>query len=167
LYFPTKQPSGRVEGVPTIDEVRKFLAGHGIPVLEFATPTPTVATAAAAVGCSEGEIAKTILFLVGNKAVAVVAAGDVRVKGPLLKKATGLSGQVRLPQPAEVVHHTGYAAGGVCPFLLPSQLPVLVDSSLRRFGTVYPAAGNDHSAVPLSVDRLLALTGGCEVTVCA
>jgi len=152
--------------MPTIVDVKKYLAERGIAVLEFAAPTPTAATAAEAVGCSVAEIAKTILFLIGNRAVAVVAAGDVRVKGSLLKRVTGWSGQVRLPQPAEVIRHTGYAAGGVCPFLLPQQLPVLIDASLRRFEIIYPAAGNDYSAVPLSVDRLLELTGGREVTVC-
>ena len=44
---------------------------------------------------------------------------------------------------------------------------VVVDRSLRRYATVYPAAGDPHSAVPITVERLLELTGGDEVDVCA
>jgi len=152
--------------MPTIEDVKRHLAERGVAVREFAEPTPTSETAARAVGCSPAEIAKTVLFVVGGVPVAVVTSGDTKVIGSKLKKATGLTGKVKLPAAEEVLRHTGYAPGGVCPFLLPRGLRVVVDSSLRRFTTVYPAAGNDHSAVPLAVDRLLALTGAREVDAC-
>jgi prolyl-tRNA editing enzyme YbaK/EbsC (Cys-tRNA(Pro) deacylase) len=153
--------------MPTIDEVKHFLSSKGIEVLEFAEPTPTSETAALAVGCAVGQIAKTVLFIVGEKPVAVVTSGDLRVKGSALKRALGLSGKVRLPGEEEVFAHTGYRPGGVCPFLLPETLSLVVDSSMRRFLVVYAAAGNDHSAVPVTVDRLLEVTGGIEADVCA
>lgn len=152
--------------MPTIIEVKNYLAARQVAVLEFDLATPCSVTAARAVGCSVAEIAKSILFMVGAEPVLVVTSGDMKVKSSLLKQALGRSGKVRLPEAEEVRQHTGYAPGGVCPFLLPARLPVLVDRSLRRFTTVYPAAGNDFSAVPLSVERLLELTGGREVTVC-
>lgn len=148
--------------MPSIGEIKRYLAGLGIEVREFPEPTPTSDTAARAVGCSVGEIAKTILFLVGGTPVAVVTSGDAKVKGSKLKKATGLTGKVKLPTAEEVIRYTGFAPGGVCPFLLPEGIRVIVDRSLRRFRVVYPAAGNDHSAVPITVDRLLAVTGGEE-----
>lgn len=152
--------------MPTIEDVTAHLARRGVAVRRFAAPTPTAQTAARAVGCSPGEIAKTVLFVVGGVPVAVVASGDHKVLGSKLKKATGLTGKVRLPSADEVLRHTGYSPGGVCPFLLPEGLRIVVDRSLRRFSTVYPAAGDDHSAVPLSVDRLLLLTGAHEVDAC-
>ena len=152
--------------MPTIQQVKEYLARHAIEVREFQEDTPTAETAARAVGCSVGEIAKTVLFLVGSEPVAVVTSGDVKVKGSKLKKALGLSGKVRLPSAEEVERHTGYSPGGVCPFLLPAGLRIGVDSSMRRFATVYAAAGNDHSAVPITVDRLLAITGAAEVDAC-
>lgn len=152
--------------MPTVAEVTEFLSARGIPVRTYAEDTPTAATAAAAVGCSVGEIAKTLLFMVGGEPVVVVTAGDRKVKGSKLKRATGRRGKVRLPDAGEVERHTGYRPGGVCPFLLPKELPVVVDGSLRRFATVYPAAGDDHTAVPVSADRLLELTGGSEVDAC-
>jgi len=151
--------------VPTIEDVKKHLVRRGIAVKEFAEPTPTAETAARAVGCSVGEIAKTVLFLVGREPVAVVTSGDAKVKGSLLKQATGLTGKVLLPGAEDVERHTGYSPGGVCPFLLPPALRIVVDSSLRRFPTIYPAAGNDHSAVPITVDRLLEVVGGVEGVV--
>lgn len=152
--------------MPTIDEVKTYLAGHGIRVLEFEEPTPTAETAAMAVGCRAAEIAKSVLLLVGGAPLLVVTCGDMKVNSSRLKQAAGRSGKVRLPQAEEVIAHTGYAPGGVCPFLLPPGLPVFVDASLRRFERVYAAAGNDHSAVPVSAAQLLKLTGGTAVEVC-
>lgn len=152
--------------MPTIDEVKRFLHGRGIAVWEFAEPTPNSETAAKAVGCSVGEIAKSILFIIGGTPVVVVTSGDVRVKGSRLKQALGISGKARLPEAEEVAACTGYAPGGVCPFLLPPGLKVVIDGSMRRFPVVYAAAGNEHSAVPVTVDQLLEITGGVEVEVC-
>jgi len=152
--------------MPTIEDVKQYLRERGIEVWEFEEPTPTSETAARAVGCSVGEIAKSILFIIGGTPVVVVTSGDVRVKGSKLKQAVGFTGKARLPEAEEVAAHTGYAPGGVCPFLLPAGLKVVVDRSMRRFPKVYAAAGNEHSAVPISVEQLLEITGGIEVAVC-
>lgn len=150
----------------TSSDVQQFLEKEGLTVLRAPAPTRDSAAAAAAVGCTVAEIAKSILLLVGNRPVLVVAGGDVRVKGGLLKKATGWSGQVRLPAPEEVVRHTGYPPGAVSPFLLPKGLPVLLDSSLHRFATVYPAAGDEASSVGIAPEHLARLCGGRIATVC-
>lgn len=152
--------------MPTIEDVKQYLRERGIEVWEFEEPTPTSETAARAVGCSVGEIAKSILFIIGGTPVVVVTSGDVRVKGSKLKQAVGFTGKARLPEAEEVAAHTGYAPGGVCPFLLPTGLKVVVDRSMRRFPRVYAAAGNEHSAVPITVEQLLEITGGAEVAVC-
>ena len=114
-----------------------------------------------------GEIAKTVLFIVGDKPVAVVTSGDRKVRGGELKRSMGWTGKVRLPGADEVVAHTGYVPGGVCPFLLPDELPVVLDTSLERFATVYPSAGDAHSGVPLAPARLAEITGARFVDVCA
>lgn len=150
----------------TIHEVKTYLFGLGIEVWEYEQPTPNSVKAAEAVGCTPAEIAKTILFIVGGEPVAIVTSGDLKVNASKLKQATGIKGKARLPDAGEVIQHTGYAPGGVCPFLLPEGLRVLIDRSMRRFETVYAAAGNDHSAVPITIDRLIEVTGGEEVDVC-
>ncbi len=152
--------------MPTIDDVKSYLAEREIDVLEFEAHTPTCETAAAAVGCRPAQIAKSVLFLVGDRPVLVVTCGDQRVKSSKLKQATGFSGKVRLPAAEEVIRHTGYAPGGVCPFLLSPELPLLLDPSMARFDRVYAAAGNDHSAVPVTLNQLQEITGGRLAEVC-
>jgi prolyl-tRNA editing enzyme YbaK/EbsC (Cys-tRNA(Pro) deacylase) len=152
--------------MPTLDDVKGALRKWDLDVWDFEEATPNSRAAAKAVGCSVGEIAKSILVLIGGQPVMVVTSGDVKLKNAKLKQMTGLTGKVRLPEADDVVRHTGYAPGGVCPFLLPPGIRVLIDTSMRRFSKVYAAAGNDHSAVPVTVDELIAVTGGTEVDVC-
>ena len=59
----------------------------------------------------------------------------------------------------EVEQWIGHAPGGVCPFGIKEGVGVYLDESLRKFETVYPAAGDDHSAVKLSVDELEHICG--------
>lgn len=49
--------------------------------------------------------------------------------------------------------------GGVCPFGIKDGIKVYLDESLKRFETVYPAAGNDHSAVRLTIAELEDVAG--------
>lgn len=149
-----------------VREVKAYLKNHGIDVWEYKEQTATAATAAAAVGCSVAEIAKTLLFLVGGQPVVVVTCGDMKVKSSPLKKEFELKGKVKLPQADDVVTYTGYSPGGVCPFLLPEQLPVRLDRSMERFPVVYAAAGNSYSAVPVTVAQLQQLTGGSVADFC-
>ncbi|MCI8275932.1 MAG: YbaK/EbsC family protein, partial [Lachnospiraceae bacterium] len=71
----------------------------------------------------------------------------------------------------QVEEQIGHAPGGVCPFAVRTEVTVYLDVSLKRFETVYPAAGSGHSAVRLSVPELeqysgfqgwVDVCGGCE-----
>jgi prolyl-tRNA editing enzyme YbaK/EbsC (Cys-tRNA(Pro) deacylase) len=150
----------------TLAEVKNYLSEQNIEVLEFEQETATSESAALAVGCTAAEIAKTLLFIVGGNPVVVVTCGDTKVKSSPLKRASGLTGKVKFPQAEDVVSYTGYAPGGVCPFLLPKDLRVLLDQSMMRFDTVYAAAGNCHTAVPVNLEQLKELTGGEIAQVC-
>ena len=67
----------------------------------------------------------------------------------------------------EVEEYIGHAPGGVCPFGIKDGIKVYLDESLKRFETVYPAAGNDHSAVRLTIAELEAVAGAEKwVDVC-
>lgn len=147
-------------------EVQTYLQQNGHAPQNFSQPTPTSAAAAKAIGCSVGEIAKSILLLVGRQPVLVVTSGDTRVKSGRIKQVCALSGQVKLPAPDEVLRWTGYAPGAVSPFLLPENLPVLLDRSLQRFAVVYPAAGTGCSAVAITFEGLRTLCKGRVVDVC-
>ena len=141
----------------------------GERVMVFEKSSATVEEAALAVGCEAKQIAKTMSFLQKEGPVLIVAAGDVRVdnkkyKAQFRQKAKMIPGD-------QVEEQIGHAPGGVCPFAVRTDVTVYLDVSLKRFETVYPAAGSGHSAVRLSVPELerysgfqgwVDVCGGCE-----
>lgn len=138
----------------SIERVKAYFSslGEAERILEFAQSTATVELAAEAVGCMPGMIAKSMTFLVDGAPLLVVLAGDVRVDNHKFKAAFHRKGRM-IPFDA-VEGYIGHASGGVCPFCLKEGVPVYLDVSLRRFETVYPAAGNDHSAIRLTPEEL-------------
>ena len=67
----------------------------------------------------------------------------------------------------EVENRIGHAPGGVCPFGIKESIRVYLDESLKQFETVYPAAGNDHSAAKLTIAELEEVAGAVGwVDVC-
>ena len=126
--------------------------GMGDRCIDLKESSATVALAAQALGTEEARIAKTMSFLLADKPLIIVVAGDAKVdnhkfKMTFHKKAKMIPG-------AECEQYIGHRPGGVCPFCLPEGVPVYLDVSLQRFDIVYPAAGTDHSAVRLSIHEL-------------
>ena len=144
-----------------IDKVKAFLRERGMEerVLEFETSSATVELAAQAVGCEPARIAKTLSFHVGDRVALVVAAGDARIDNPKYKARFGCKAKMLAADEAEPL--IGHGVGGVCPFALNEGVDVFLDESLRRFDTVYPAAGNAASAVRLTPDELERCAAPC------
>ena len=159
-----------------IECVRQYLARfpYEIPVHEFEESTRTAEQAAQAVGVEVGQIAKSVLLLIGDQAVMVVTSGDARVSQSRLKQHLGLTGKVKMPDAEATMQITGFPPGGVCPFALPRPssgrapaVRILIDTSMNRYPVVYIAAGSPRSAAPVTVDQLLAITGGELVDLCS
>ena len=126
--------------------------GLGDRVRVFDVSSATVELAAAALGCEGARIAKTLAFLVNDKAVLIVMAGDAKLDNPKYKAQFGTKAKMLS---AEQVHTlVGHDVGGVCPFGAEPQCEVYLDASLRRFDTVYPACGSSNSAVELHIPEL-------------
>ena len=143
----------------SIEKVREYFKGFGIEdrILEFDVSSATVALTAKALGCEESRIAKTLSFLVDEKAVLIVCAGDVKIDNAKFKaqfktKAKMLTAQ----QAAELI---GHAVGGVCPFAVNEGVRVFLDESLKRFETVFPACGSSNSAIELEIGELEKYSG--------
>ena len=116
--------------------------------------TRTAVEAAAAVGCEVGQIVKSLVFRRRDEIVVVLCAGDRQVD----TKALGLE-----RADADAVRAaTGFAIGGVPPLGHDRELPTLVDSSLRRFETVWCAAGTPHAVFEVETAALLAAIAGHE-----
>ncbi len=149
-----------------IFEVRAWFEANRIPeeIREFPVSSATVELAAQALGVAPQLIAKTLSFETADSAMLLVAAGDARVDNRKFRETFGLKAKMLCAEDA--LRLTGHAVGGVCPFALKSALPVYLDSSLRRFPTVYPAAGSPASCVVITPERLQEITGGVYVDVC-
>ena len=127
-------------------------AGFADRVIVMDENTATVQLAAEALGVEPGRIAKTLSFLRGDGAMMIVAEGVARIDNAKFKQAFGFKARMIPAEQVEAL--TGHAPGGVCPFGRMAGVPVYLDVSLRRYDVVYPAAGDDHSAVRLSLAEL-------------
>ncbi|MBN2861085.1 MAG: YbaK/EbsC family protein [Sphaerochaetaceae bacterium] len=138
----------------SLDTVKSYFSSLNAldKVIELSESSATVELAAAALGCLPAHIAKTMSFDAGGDTLLVVCAGDARIDNRKFKTEFGV--KAKMVSPAEVEERTGHAPGGVCPFAVKEGVKTYLDISLKRFETVYPAAGNDSSAVRLSIGEL-------------
>lgn len=138
----------------SVERVKEYLAAYGAAerVREFDVSSATVELAAKALGCEEARIAKTLSFMLGERVILVVAAGDVKVDNRKYKDFFG--GKAKMLVREDTERLTGHAAGGVCPFAVSDGVEVWLDESLKRFSTVYPACGSASSAIELTPAEL-------------
>ncbi|MFL5968555.1 MAG: YbaK/EbsC family protein [Gaiellaceae bacterium] len=145
---------------PTAERFQAQLRGLGldVEVHELADSTRTAQEAAAAVGAELGQIVKSLVFVDDDGPVLCLCAGDRRVD--LAKLGDG----ARQARGEEVRDATGYAIGGVPPLGHDSPVRTVVDDSLRRFQTLWCAAGTPHAVFPVETEALLAaLPAGAQV----
>lgn len=148
----------------TIESVRAFFTEKlpEVTVIETEASSATVALAAEAHGVEPDQIAKTICLKAGD--IVLLAAGTKRLDNRKFRDHFGA--KPRMLGPEDVVAVTSHPIGGVCPFGLPSPLPVFCDISLRNYDEVVPAAGATNAAVRISPDAMAELTGAEWVDVC-
>ena len=134
-------------------------------IIKFQVSSATVELAAATLSCEPAHIAKTMSFAVDGGAVLVVTAGDTKIDNPKFKAQ--FHTKAKMLTPPEVESLIGHAVGGVCPFAVNEGVKTYLDVSLKRFDTVYPAAGNAASAIKLTIPELEKFSNYIEwVDVC-
>lgn len=151
----------------SIERVREYFRQCGIEnrIMEFDTSSATVELAAEAVGCEPARIAKTLSFKVEEAPILIVAAGDAKIDNPKYKAQFHTKAKMLTRE--EVTELIGHAVGGVCPFAVKEGVKIYLDESLRRFETVYPAAGSSNSAIPMTMEDLEKYSGSSQwVDVC-
>lgn len=153
-------------GKMAIEAVREYLKKWNAEgrILEFDVSSATVELAAQAVGCEPARIAKTLSFKVGDGCILIVTAGDAKVDNAKYKAA--FHTKAKMLSADEVTELVGHAVGGVCPFGVKMGVTVYLDESLKRFGTVFPAAGSSNSAIELTMEELEQFSGGTWIDVC-
>lgn len=137
-----------------IEAVRNYLKEWDADerIVEFPVSSATVELAAQAVGCEPARIAKTLSFLVDDHAVLIVTAGDMKIDNAKYKAF--FHTKAKMLSPDQVVEMVGHAVGGVCPFGVNDGVEIYLDESLRRFQTVFPAAGSSNSAIEVNMEEL-------------
>ena len=148
------------------EEVRQFLNAHGIEtqIQSFTDSTENAYLAAQALGVEIGQIVKSVLFLADGEAVLVLMSGDMNVNTKKLKKLLGVK-KVRIANAETVVAVTGYPVGAVPPVAHRQMMRTYLDESLKRFSTIYPAAGTTKNMFSTNFDELLQLTAAQIVDV--
>lgn len=151
----------------SIEKAKEYLRQFGMEerVREVDESSATVESAAAALGCEPERIAKTLSFRAKDEVLLVVAAGDMKIDNKKYKTRFGCKAQML--KAGEVEPLVGHGVGGVCPFGVNEGICVYLDVSLKRFKTVFPAAGSGNSMIELNIEELERCSGCQEwVDVC-
>ena len=129
----------------SIENGRAYFRALGMEdrVREFDVSSATVELAAQALGVEGARIAKTLSFkLPEEKPILILAAGDARIDNHKFKDT--FHTRPKMIPAEKVEEYVGHAVGGTCPFEVNEGVPIYLDESLKRFKTVYPAAGAAH-----------------------
>ena len=134
-------------------------------IIELTESSATVELAAQALHCEPARIAKSLSFMVDEKPILVISAGDVKVDNAKYKAEFGAKAKMLTAEEVETL--VGHAVGGVCPFGINEGVTVYLDESLKRFTTVFPACGSGNSAIELTIPEMEQYSGYEEwVDVC-
>ena len=121
--------------------------------------TPTVPAAAAALGVAPAQIIKSLLFLVRDASVLVIACGDATVDRRVLTDRFGVGKkQIKLADAETVQRCLGYPVGGVPPFGHANNVPVLLDRAVLAWDVVYGGGGDDHTLLRIAPEELARVT---------
>ena len=151
----------------SLEIAKKYLdeKGFGDRVMVFDVSSATVELAAQAVGTEPERIAKSLTFIVDEKPIMILCAGDAKVNNSKYKAV--FHTKAKMLSFDQVHDLIGHDVGGVCPFGAKEGVTVYLDESLKRFDIIYPACGSANSAVKLSIPELEQLSGYQEwIDVC-
>ena len=139
--------------------------GHDVQVVEFAETTRTAAEAAAAIGCTVAQIAKSLIFkaMPSGRPVLVIASGANRVSET--RVAAVLGEKLERADADFVRAKTGFAIGGVPPVGHREPPVTFIDEDLRQFDTIWAAAGTPFAVFRLTPADLVDLTGGTVIAI--
>lgn len=134
--------------------------GFKLNVLELSGSTRTSQEAADTIGCSVGQIAKSLIFKgkTSNKPILIVASGINRVNEKTIKKYIGE--KIQRPDADFVLEQTGFAIGGIPPIGHKNSLTTLIDEDLMKYEEIWAAAGTPHAVFKLTPQILKDITRG-------
>jgi prolyl-tRNA editing enzyme YbaK/EbsC (Cys-tRNA(Pro) deacylase) len=142
-------------------DLRAFIKRHHLTadLIALPVPTPTVETAAAALGVDESQIVKSLLFWVGAEPVIVIARGQTPVARRLLAAYFGVGRKkIKLMSAEEVIQITGFPVGGVPPFGHLQQIKTLMDRGIFLENEVFAGGGAEDVLMKTSPEEIHQVT---------
>ena len=147
-----KEPVKRVENI-----LKEFDQSLNIIVLE--TSARTADEAASSLGCEVGAIVKSLLFKTENNFILCLVAGDKKVSLNKIKKDLNIK-DASMASAEEVKNVTGFTIGGVSPIGHLNKIDIYIDKSLKRFNSLFAAAGHPNCVFKINFQDLQEITNG-------
>ena len=149
-------------------DITTFISTHGVAaeIIRLPDHTPTVETAAQALGVSVEQIGKSILFLADGSPVLVIANGVSRIDYKRLADYFGLSRKrIKMANADEVLEIAGYAVGAMPPFGHKTPLRTLIDSRVFDQPVIFAGGGDLNALLHITPTEILRVTAGEQVEV--
>lgn len=153
--------------------VQQYVNTHGLAARLIAPETemPTVPLAAVALGVTEGQIVKTIVFegkKAGGPVAVAIVTGDTRVDRARVAAVLNMP-PLKLASPDTVSSVVGYEVGGVPPVAHISAVPVVIDRGVLSHQLVYGGGGDEYHMLEISPADIVRLTNAtiAEIIVTA
>ena len=139
--------------------------GLSLQVVELPASTRTAAEAADSIGCTLGQIAKSLVFKTRqtNKPILVIASGKNRVDEKIIANLVGE--KIGKADADFVRQHTGFSIGGVPPVGHNELIETFIDADLIAYNEIWAAAGTPYAVFRTTGDVLLRATKGKVVTI--
>lgn len=135
--------------------------GLSIDIVTFVAPTRTAEEAAAAIGCTVGQIVKSLVFTVRDEPVVALVSGKNLLDTRKLAEVFNVGRKQVERANAETVRAvTGFAIGGVPPFGHATSPLIFIDEDLIQYEVIWAAAGTPNTVFAIVPDELLRVTGG-------
>ncbi len=145
-----------------VDELRAYMLAHGVAgeIVKLNVPTPTVESAALAVGTQANQIIKSILFVVDDQPVLAIACGLSNIDRRAIAGMFGVGKKrVKLAAPDAVLEISGYAVGAMPPFGHRQPIKTIIDRKVLNFSEAYAGGGAENALVRLNPQDILRATG--------
>lgn len=151
-----------IEAKLTPADLIEFMKQNAVPgeILHLSAPTPTVESAAQAVGTKPERIVKSILFLVNGSPVLSISSGQKVIDRRAIAGLYNVGRKrVKLADPATVLQISGYEVGAMPPFGHLEALPTLLDLHVLDYPIVYAGGGAENALVRLNPQDILRVAG--------
>ena len=147
-----KEPVKKVQGI-----LSNFDPEKKVVVLD--NSARTALEAASSLGCEIGAIVKSLLFKTENSFTLCLVAGDKRASLNKIKKILNIK-DVSMASADDVKNITGYTIGGVSPIGHSNKIDIFIDNSLKRFTSLFAAAGHPNCVFEINFTDLQKITNG-------